>query len=149
MKEGFDKADIERLFGIKRHIIQEWINFGIIKPSFSRVQGRGHRYYFNVYDIYMIKLIETLVAHGFTRSHVRDKIDLLEKHIKLHKIKENLPGYFGFGVLTSDDSPIRMTKVNVTHFNDYKEADMTFFNDWNSAFIIDFSKIKSKVDSVI
>jgi DNA-binding transcriptional MerR regulator len=72
--EFFSTFDVEKLLGIKRTRLQEWIDRGFIKPS-QASDGKGTKALFSRSDLYGIRLFVALLDLGFNRGAAAEIID--------------------------------------------------------------------------
>jgi len=64
----FEAADIEKITGIKRPLLQQWLDKGIIAPSIQVSSGPGTRNVYSVEDVYKIAAIKKINEFGLTRE---------------------------------------------------------------------------------
>lgn len=81
--DGFSTFNVEKILGIKRTCLQEWLNRGFIKPSIQKAFGKGSKALFSREDIYKIKLFEVLLTTGFKRDKAKDIIHTMESFWKI------------------------------------------------------------------
>jgi hypothetical protein len=66
MSDEFKIPDITRLFGLKRNLLQQWLDRGFIEASIQRSTKKGEVNLFSEADLYLIRFFQKLLAMGFS-----------------------------------------------------------------------------------
>jgi len=64
----FQWAEVERITGVKRIRLHQWIEAGFITPSLQVAKGSGSRHIWSKTDLYNIILFKRLVESGIHRN---------------------------------------------------------------------------------
>ncbi len=68
----FLAGDIERITGVKRNRLQQWLERGFIAPSIQMASGHGTRNIWSRNDLYTIALFKKITESGLSRKVVSD-----------------------------------------------------------------------------
>ncbi len=79
--EGITTLGIEKLFGVKRNRLKEWVFDGHISPSLHLGTGHGSKSIFSREDVYRILLFARLMDLGFPTSRAAINSRLRPDHI--------------------------------------------------------------------
>jgi hypothetical protein len=74
--EEFLAADIERITGVKRNRLQQWIEYGFITPSIQEASGSGSRNVWSRADLYSIAIFKKVTESGLSRDIVSDLLTI-------------------------------------------------------------------------
>ncbi len=80
---SFQASDIQRICGVKRLRLHQWMEEGFISPSIQRASGHGTRNVWSKSDLYRILLLKRLIENGFHRkaaATILNSIDFEEVH---------------------------------------------------------------------
>ena len=146
----FQAADIEKITGVKRNRLQQWLEHGFIAPSIQTASGHGTRNIWSRGDLYAIAVFKKVTESGLSRKIVCDFLfsgvlgclygDEV-KHIGcMLFMRENdrMEGV-AFTNAGADSITIDITEIQ-------EELDMWSFDD---VYIINFAKIKEYIDEKI
>jgi len=74
--EKFLAQDIEKITGVKRNRLEQWIKWGFIKPSIQVARGHGSRNIWSRNDLYNIAIFKKVTESGLSRKIVADFLAL-------------------------------------------------------------------------
>lgn len=142
--------DIEKLMGIKRNRLKEWIDRGFIKPSYQEETSTGMKSHFNKWRLYCVKMLETLIDNGVGRDQAGKWVEFLYRFDPEDKTspereawrnEKNPPTYF---ILKKDSvGAVFQAVVNWGQGFQLKQDEVFV------AIIINFMQIKNQVDMAI
>ena len=78
MKMEFTTFDIVKLFNIPRSNVQQYIDRGLLTPSFERTQGRGSKNRFSFNDLYRFNLFQKLYVVGLSQREASENSCLVD-----------------------------------------------------------------------
>lgn len=70
MKAEFLAADVEKITGVNRNRLEQWLSRGFIAPSIQAASGSGTRNRWSRADLYTIAIFKRLVESGLSRETV-------------------------------------------------------------------------------
>jgi DNA-binding transcriptional MerR regulator len=70
----FKVSDVQRILGIKRTRIKQWIQLDLFKPSLKEGEGRGRHNLYSLNDLYGLAIIDRLLKLGMSRNDVREVV---------------------------------------------------------------------------
>ena len=68
----FLAADVEKITGVKRQRLEQWLSRGFIAPSIQAASGHGSRNIWSRNDLYTIALFKKITESGLSRKMVSD-----------------------------------------------------------------------------
>jgi len=161
----FLAADIEKITGVKRNRLQQWLEREYIAPSIQVASGHGTRNIWSHNDLYTIALFKKITESGLSRKVVSDFLSagtIGEKDAKGiyclvymregEKVKaESVPLFSGFlhdGTPTMTlDHVGNITNMGIINLAQIQESlGMGAFDD---VYIVNFFKVRSEVDAKI
>ena len=156
MKSSFTTTDIVKL-GIQFGRVREWIVAEYVKPSVPS-PGQGKPAEFSLWDLYMIELFRHLVDMGLSRELASQFVKFLDK-LKIKGREDPVPEQYVVFTKNGDEvkSHLIGTAVNVflklevdQPLSSRKDpADLLRVGDWETIIIVDFRKIKERVNAAI
>jgi hypothetical protein len=170
-REPYTTFDIKEKLGVGIERQKDWRERGFIKPTLMEAKGQGTKNLFSRFDLYTIKLFESLVDWGYPRKRASQIVAAVRN---LKKIADEKPlgvkwnqgymqakeamGNFNYIVIpwNMKSRPILSIRgkdlelpilpiVAVEELNLY----MATFKDVDEVRIINFKKIKDFVDSAL
>lgn len=66
--ERWTTFDVQKIMGIKRNRIKEWIDRGYIIPTAQEKTGTGMKSYFSKWGLYCLRFFDQLLRDGFSRE---------------------------------------------------------------------------------
>lgn len=143
----FRKADVEKILGIKRTKLQEWINFGLVVP-FKGAPGQGIANIFNEVDLYMISFLELTIFRGVSRKKAGDMVEAFRRTFRKHNLK-GLPDFLIFGAKYTQESPYRTSGISVQGQSRMADFDQKLAEKYDEVFVFNLRDIKERVDKSI
>jgi len=129
-----------------------WIDNGYVEPSIQKASGRGTKNLFSKDDLYLVGLFKHLIECGFSREesskkvesvrHVLQNIDVNPAYIGIARRAEGTKMPYRDGKLVYPDCIIWPEKEEI-QFDDIGKS----LPDFDDFLIINFGKIRQKVDS--
>lgn len=140
-------ADVEKITGIKRNRLEQWMKSGFISPSIQVAKGYGTRNVWSLNDLYEIELFKQVTESGLSR-------DLVSKFLDSGRINENDVGDIYFLVYMRKNGEVKSLALAYDKNEDktinlstmQKELDVIGFDD---CYIVNFKKIIGRVDQKI
>jgi len=159
MKSSFTTTDIVKRLGISFGRIREWIVGGYVKPSVPS-PGQGKPAEFSLWDLYMIELFRHLVDMGLSRELASQfikflgklgmkgkPVPVLEQYLVFTKKGEEIKSYL---IGTSVNLFLKLQVDQPLPLDDRKDPqNLLRVGDWETIIIVDFKKIRERVDSAI
>jgi len=143
----YSQAEVEEMLGIKGTRIQNWIKIGLV-GSFKGAPERGYTNQFNAKDLYIIKLLEIMIARGYSRKKVGKMFDVFREYLERRKLPR-LPTHIAFIFNYSDESPFQSIGISVHGFCTLYEIDKRRISKGDEVCIFNFGKVKNRVDAKI
>lgn len=143
----FLAKDVEKITGVKRNRLQQWLERGFIAPSVQVAYGHGTRNIWSTSDLYTIALFKKVTESGLSRKVVSDFLsagtlggDKLDKVIfLLYMRKEGKTNAASLFFSEDDDVVLDLASIQ-------ESLDMVPFDD---IYIVNFAKLKEAVDEII
>jgi len=168
MRNQFSTFDIIKALGIPRERLRNWQKADFIKPTYASL-GQGQRATFTRWDVYGIELFRMLLLDvGIIRKTAADYV---KEFIRLEKDDQNDPVEYVILQMSSGPGKKLLRAISTTKgkwameiktghigminpkvatvFFDPRQLKGEFKIDWDYIHIIDFSKIKNRVDRAL
>lgn len=143
----FRKTDVEKILGIKRTKLQEWINFGLVQP-FKGAPGQGVPNIFHEVDLYIINFLELTIFRGISRKKAADMVEAFRRTFRMYNLAE-LPNFLIFCAKYSQDSPYRATEIMVQGPNNPANFNQNLAEKYDEVLFFNLRDIKKRVDKSI
>ena len=140
----FKKADIEKILGFKRTKLQEWINFGLVKP-FKGAPGQGVPNLLNEVDLYMMKFLEQAIFRGIPRKKAADMVAAFRRTFRKHKLNA-LPDFLIFCAKYNKESSYRTSAIKVLGPGKMADFNPKLAEKYDEVFIFNLKDLKEHVD---
>ena len=161
----FLAADIEKITGVKRNRLQQWLERGYITPSIQVASGQGTRNIWSRNDLYTIALFKKIIESGLSRKVVSDFLsagtiggdDVKGIYCLVYmrgggKVKAESVSFFteflldGTPTLHLDPFGVETNVGTINLLQIQKDLGMEAFDD---VYIVNFFKVKAEVDEKI
>ena len=154
--EKFFASDVEKITGVKRTRLQQWLEKGFLSPSIHEAEGHGDRNIYSRIDIYNIAVFKKISESGLQRKVAADLIgcgvlppdlsraELYEINYLLFFRKENK--HEGIYITYTKDQIERDGGVVLDLTYQMEVTNMDNFDDMH---LINFVKIRNEVDKNI
>jgi len=140
---AFEASDIEKITGINRPRLQQWLEKGFIIPSIQVASGPGTRNIYSIEDVYKIAGIKKIIEFGFTRekaAHLVNSINTDREGIHILFFVHN------FGSCSNKIFGLHLKKDNIQEaFDVFK--DMVLAK--GGAYIFNYTKLMEEIDNII
>jgi len=143
----YSQAELEEILGIKGTKLKSWIKTGLVEP-FKGTAKRGFTNQFNAKDLYIIKLLEIMIARGYSRKKIGKMFDVFREYLERRQLPR-LPTHIAFIFNYSDESPFQNIGISVHGFCALYEIDKRRISKGDEVCIINFGKVKTMVDAKI
>jgi hypothetical protein len=155
----YSTFDIVKALDIDRERLREWMNRGYIKPS-QPAQGQGTKAVFTKIDIYGIALFQNFIEAGFSREAASLYVQKFIKEEKRMKSETKVIVFrlstetIQFSQLDSNSSIENLDLRTGTLVAPMSRAEKREFlpkdlEDWDRVYIVNFEKIRKKVDAAL
>jgi len=71
----FTASEVEKITGVKRTRLQQWLEKNYIVPSVHVADGYGTRNIYSIGDVYRIYLLKTIIKTGIKRALASDIVN--------------------------------------------------------------------------
>ena len=155
MEEKFLAADVEKITGVKRTRLQQWLERGYLKPSIQEAGGHGTRNIYSRKDLYLIASFKRIAESGISRQMAADMLEvgfidsgLTEEQMRravffFARAGEEYQGRFA--VCTPSQRPWKIGDFKET-MNDLQDAIGTQPDDM---IFVNFGRIAQQIDARI
>lgn len=152
MRAKLSSPEIQKVVGVERGRLGEWVARGYITPSIHEGVRQGDKHVWNEIDTYNVAVFKKIIESGFSRS-------IANKFISKGVITQDAPvdeiAFIIFAregdrvesraVNYDEEDPLELDLENLLRDMDMFEKDRQFDN----FFILNFSKIRREVDNAI
>lgn len=155
----FLAADIEKITGVKRNRLQQWLEREYITPSIQVASGHGTRNIWSRNDLYTIALFKKITESGLSRKVVSDflsagtiggdNVNLIYCLLYMRegeKVKATAIPWLEDPSITVDTLGEITNVGTINLLQTQKNLDMGAFDD---VYIVNFFKVKAEVDKKI
>jgi hypothetical protein len=179
MKEPFTTFDISKILDLKIDLQKDWRKRDYIEPSIQKATGQGTKNLFSIEDIYLIALFQHLIELGFAREVAAGRIKSIKNvHVianEVHRIRVTKLNAAGLAQIKRDWArlddidfivigwtpnaitldryadlpPIKALRFADSENRDRIEIAQEQYADVDDIILINFKKIRSKVDLAI
>lgn len=140
---GFEASDIEKITGINRPRLQQWLEKGFIAPSIQIASGPGTRNVYSIDNVYQIAAIKKMIEFGFSREKAAQIVNGRVVNMDGPHIIFMVHNFEGAGTIISksakDDNDLQ------GFFNAIKEMVMSK----GGAYILNYTKLMEEIDQTI
>lgn len=139
----FEAADIEKITGINRPRLQQWLEKGFIAPSLQAASGPGTRNIYSIQDVYKIAGIKKIIEFGLTRekaAHLVSAINTDQEGVHVLFLVHDFGRCFSqtFGLHVKEDD---IQKA----FDAFKDMVLSK----GGAYIFNYTKLMEEIDNTI
>ena len=148
---SYTTFEVVKKMGIRQERLREWIDRGFIIPSIQKAQGRGTKNIFSRDDLYKLGLFQYLLSISLSRKRAAEIVKYLYLSqpylsfepgtVVINLREEGLTMPYLDGKMTFDSIRIepKGEAIELSFKGDFDEID--------SYVVINFSKIKRRVDT--
>lgn len=148
--EKFLAKDIEKITGVKRNRLEQWIKWGFITPSVQVAKGHGTRNIWSRHDLYNIATFKKVTESGLSREIVADFLAMSV----MTGLSEQQRDSITFWVYMRSGN--RVAAAGLTYEKDeYPLLDLLDiqkkegFKSFEDCYILNFVFLKNQVDKMI
>jgi hypothetical protein len=149
-QDRFTTFEVRDGLGIKIESLKDWQTRGFITPSIEKAKGRGTKNLFSRFDLYLIKLFESLVQRGFPRKHAAKVLKEIKMVVKVYKEQGTDFDPTGYLIIPWDPTmvhpQIKTKKPSVYFEQSIAPIDLVNLSGCDEIRIINFNKIREFVD---